>query len=268
MYRSHWGLRESPYRDGHHARYFYKSPVQDEALARLHFLIEHHRRVGLLLGESGSGKSLLLEVFGRRLRQRGAQVARIDMLAIDARELLWQTATQWGVALPARDGLFDLWRAVSDRLIENRLQQVDCALLLDNADEAVGDVKTHIARLAQCDVSADSRLTVVLAARPERIQSLGSRLIDLAALRIDLEPWDESDTVGYLTTLLAQAGRTTSAFDVTAMSRLHALSRGIPRRVSQLADLALLAGAGQQLERIDSETVESVYRELAVPGAR
>jgi general secretion pathway protein A len=137
-------------------------------------------------------------------------------------------------------------------------------LLLDNADEAAAPVLAHVARLAQCDVSAEARLTVVLAARPDRIGKLGTRLLDLAALRIDLEPWDESDTVGYLTTLLAEAGRTTTAFEVAAMSRLHDLARGVPRRVSQLADLALLAGAGQQLERIDTHTVETVYQELGV----
>ena len=264
MYHSHWGLSESPYRDGHHPRYFYRSPIQDEALARLHFLVEQHRRVGLLLGGPGVGKSVLLEVFARGLRPSGVQVARVDLLGADGRELLWQTAAQWGIYLAGHQDSFALWRAIGDRLVENRLQKLDCVLLLDNADEATEEVLTHVARLAQCDVSADSRLTIVLAARPDRLNKLGHRLLDLAALRIDLEPWDESDTVGYLTTLLAQAGRANSAFDVAAMSRLHVLARGIPRRVSQLADLALLAGAGQHKDRIDSETVEAVYQELGV----
>ena len=59
MYQSHWGLRESPFRDGPDPQSFYQSPTHEEALARLHFLVEQHRRLGLLLGPEGSGKSLL-----------------------------------------------------------------------------------------------------------------------------------------------------------------------------------------------------------------
>ena len=44
---------------------------------------------------------------------------------------------------------------------------------------------------------------------------------------------------------------------------IHALAIQ-PRSISQLADLALLAGAGQSLDRIDVATVEGVYYELGV----
>ena len=68
MFESHWGLRESPFRDLADPRYFYCSPTHDEALARLQFLVRNHRRLGLLLGTPGSGKTLLLGVFGRQMR--------------------------------------------------------------------------------------------------------------------------------------------------------------------------------------------------------
>jgi hypothetical protein len=45
---------------------------------------------------------------------------------------------------------------------------------------------------------------------------------------------------------------------------LHELGGGIPRRVKQLADLALLAGAGQNLVQIEAETIEASFRELGV----
>ena len=68
MYTEHWGLRESPFRGSLDPRYFFNSPSHDEALARLQFLVDNQRRLGLMLGAAGSGKSLLLEVFSRRLR--------------------------------------------------------------------------------------------------------------------------------------------------------------------------------------------------------
>jgi type II secretory pathway predicted ATPase ExeA len=51
-------------------------------------------------------------------------------------------------------------------------------------------------------------------------------------------------------------------FTEDAVAKLFDLSGGIPRRVVQLADLALLAGAGAELPQIDAEVVHSVYQEL------
>jgi type II secretory pathway predicted ATPase ExeA len=69
--------------------------------------------------------------------------------------------------------------------------------------------------------------------------------------------------VGYILTALRHAGRRDPAFTDDAMVRLHELCDGIPRRVIQLANLALLAGAGQRLSQVDAETIESAFRELA-----
>lgn len=267
MYRTHWGLRESPFRSCLDPRFFFQSPTHEEALARLEFLVEDRRRLGLLLGETGSGKSLLLEVFARQVRRAGHQLANINLLGIDPHELMWLLAAELGCNPDRGDDLFRLWRSVSDRLIENRYQQVDTVLLLDDADEASGEVLDLVARLAQSDVTGESRLTIVLAAASKRLMCIHTRLMELAELRIDLEPWEEMDTAGYLTTALAQAGRKTETFTEDAIRRLHDLCQGVPRKVTQLANLALLAGAGRELPRIDAETVESVYQELGVINA-
>jgi len=116
--------------------------------------------------------------------------------------------------------------------------------------------------------AADSRLTVILAAQPDGVKRLGRSLLERAELRIDLGPWAPAATEAYLKMSLAQAGCSHSVFEDPAIDRLHELGQGIPRRISQLADLALLAGAGQSLQQIDTEVVESVYRELGVPAVQ
>lgn len=264
MYRTHWGLRETPFRSSLDPRFFYQSPTHEEALARLHFLVDDQRRLGLLLGGAGSGKSLVLEVFARQLRRSGRQIANINLLGIDPAELLWLVAAELG-ACPARgEELGRLWRLTIDRISENRYQQLDTVILLDDVDEASGEVLDQVVRLAQCDSSAAARLTIVLAGSTDRLGRLGTRLLELAELRIDIDRWEPSDTAGYLNSSLAQAGRKQPAFGEQAMLRLHELCNGVPRRVNQLANLALLAGAGRELKQIDAETVEAVYQELGV----
>jgi len=263
MYRLHWGLREAPFRSGLDPRFFYQSPNHEEALARLHFLVDERRRVGLCFGPSGGGKSMLLEVFARELRRQGRQVANISLLGADLHEFLWLLAAELG-GNPARgDSTFCLWRNVTDRVTENRYQQFDTVFLMDDADEAEPAVLDAIVRLAEVDRSPLARLTLVVTSTTGNARRLGSRLLDLGELRIDLNPWEQADTLGYIVMALRQAGRREAIFTDDAIVRLHHLCDGIPRRILQLANLSLLAGAGGHVDQIDSETVESAFQELA-----
>ena len=264
MYLSHWGLAESPFRSRLASRYFYPSPTHEEALARLQFLVEEGHRVGLLMGGEGCGKSLVMEVFAAQRRSAGRPVVKISLLGVNRIEFLWGVATELGSCPRAPLAVSSLWRVVADRLVEHRYQGLETVLLLDDADRAGRDVLAQVARLARHDLSPDSRLTVVLAGRRERMGRLGHSLLELAELRIDLEAWEPSDTENYLKASLTQSGRSAATFDEPAVARLHELARGIPRRVARLADLALVAGAGRKLDRVDAETVESVCHELGV----
>ncbi len=264
MYESHWGLRESPFHGLADPRFFYCSPTHDEALARLSFLMENRRRLGLLIGAAGSGKTMLLRVFGQELKSTGCQVASVNLLALSPDEFLWELATQLARHLPAHATPFQLWRGIVDRISENRYQQVPTAILLDDADEAHPEVLSHILRLIRHDPSIEGFVTTVLAVQPRAVKRLGRRLLEMSELRIELESWEQDDTIRFLQDSLAKAGSQNEVFEQQAARRLHELTRGVPRQVSYLAELALLAGAGQQLSMIDTATIESVYEELVL----
>jgi type II secretory pathway predicted ATPase ExeA len=262
MYQSHWGLRESPFRGESAAQFLYHSPTHEEALARLLFLVENHRRLGLLLGPAGSGKTLVLDVFAEQMRRRGRPVAKINLLSVEPAEMLLLLAA--GLKLNPEPSMpsVALWRTITDRLTEFYYQKLNTVILLDDADSADDRVLAQVARLARHEQSSESRLTLILAGQREKMARLGDRLLDLAELRIDLEPWNQADIANYLNTSLAQAGSSSPVFSDSAIDRLHNLTHGIPRRAAQLADLSLLAGAGANLPQIDADVVESVYHEL------
>lgn len=262
IYNTHWGLRDTPFRGCHDPRMFYQSPTHDEALARLHFLVDERRRLGLLLGPPGTGKTLLLDVFAAQLRKQGVPVAYASLVGLEPQELLQKLSLDFGLSLGRGGATIYLWRRLVDRLLEYRYQQLTAVVLLDDVDQASSAVLTHVTRLVQHDRSPESRLTMVLAAQRERISRVGATLAELAELRIDLEPWEKTDTEQYLKSALAQAGSQADVFTEAAVARLHSLSGGIPRHVAQLADLSLLAAAGRELPQIDAEVVESAYHEL------
>lgn len=261
-YQSYWGLEKMPFRACHDSCFFYRGATHDEALARMHYLVEQQQRLGLLLGDEGSGKSFLLRFFADELRREGAAVARIGLEGLEAVEMLYNILRSLRTNPSPRESMVSLWRRLEDCLRANSYQETDTVILLDDADLACESVLTQIARLTRHDMTSRTRLSVVLSSRPQRLGRIGARLLELSALRIDIEPWRTSDTAEFITGSLSSAGREHPAFAEPALARLHQLAHGVPRRVSQLADLSLLAGAGRDLEEIDAEVVESVYEEL------
>ncbi len=261
MFAAHWKLKSSPFPNSAAAA-FYQSPAQSEALARLDYVLENHRRVGLLLGRRGVGKSLLLERLAQKWASRGRQIARISLHGVDARELLWQTAAQLGVNPALDESAFVTWRRIEDHLAESALARRPVVLLLDDADETYPDAIPQMARLAQCDATGELHLTLILSAHPQRLKRLGRRLLDLVDLRVDAAPWEELDVRNYLAAGLKAAGVAQSIFDDQAVARLFELSGGLPRAVRQVAELALVVGATHELATIGPDVIDAVHGEL------
>ncbi|MDX1944094.1 MAG: AAA family ATPase [Pirellulaceae bacterium] len=258
MYQAYWGLQQSPFAAAIARHRLERSPIHAEALARLAFLVENGSRLGLLFGPAGSGKSLVLRQFADLQARTAAQVAAIPATGRGQRELLLALAEQWGCNPADDDDVVLLWRHIGNRLGELALEKTAAIVALDDLDAAGAEGAAFVLRLIAL---SDARLTVVASARTgDRVHS---RLLELADLRIDLALWTEDETRDYLSGTLAEAGRAQPAFEEGALQKLFELSGGAPRKVNQLAQLALIAGAVQNLIQIDEPTIMAVHEELA-----
>lgn len=265
MQLDHWQLAASPFHTALDPRHYYPSASHEEALARLEYLVDADRRLGVLLGETGVGKSLLVRVAAERLVRKGVAVAVVDAVGIGPRDFLWQLAAALGAAPRDTSDLVHLWRLITDRLAENRLQQKSSVLFVDDAGQAGPDVLLQIARLARLDVTADTRCTLVLAAEPRQAARWNETIREQVDLRIDVEPWTEADTTGFLQTTLVDAGRFDPVFDQESLRALYERTCGNPRNVIRLADLALVAGAAASVDRIDVQIIHSSHHEMSWP---
>jgi len=264
MYLKYWGLTAAPFRQTLDPSLCFATPMHDEALARLWFLVDGRRRCGLLAGGAGVGKSMLLETLAAQLRRAGLAVARMSLLGVNAEEMLRDLATAWGATPPTGAAVSDLGRIVADRLAEFRLLGTHAVALLDDADEAIPDVLAKVVRLSQADPAQRPAVTMILAARSESIARVGTRWLELTDLKVELTPWNSADTGRFLEHRLALGGRKSPVFAGEAIERLHQYTHGVPRNLLQLADLCLVAGAAASCDLIDAETIESVYYELGV----
>ena len=264
MYHTHWGLESTPFPTGTDPRKFFEGASQREALSRLRYLVQSGKRLGIVIGNPGVGKSMLLEVLAGETRNQGYAVARCDLLGLSVREFYWQLSCQLEAQARVEDELLRLSRQVTDRLQQNHMQRVRTLMLLDNCDQAGADVTTQLERFGRWQFGAESLLTMILVSDTQRVARLGDRLADLVDLRIDLEPWDELDTIGYIQHALFEAGSPKPLFEEEALSELHKLAAGVPRQVNRLAENSLLAGSTYKQKVVDTDAVKSAYESLSL----
>jgi general secretion pathway protein A len=241
---------------------FLRTPSCEEAAARLQFLVDRGSRVGLLTGACGSGKTTLLERFADDLRREKCLVALLNAAGLEPQEMLWSIAVKLQAQVDDGANLFQIWRAVNDRLLELKFLREQAVILVDDAGHANTDVLLHLYRFANAEAAADARLTIVLASTRERSFRLGRPLLELADLRVDLPAWSVDETRMLIET--ADRREQPTSFALPALHRLHQLSGGAPRMILRLAELARLAAEAEGLDHVDAATVEGVYAELGV----
>lgn len=264
MYANYWGLTEIPFRNTLDTRWFYQSAAHEEALARLLFLVENHRRCGVLSGAAGTGKSLLLEILAGEAARTGAEVAHIDLFGRSSQEMLWEIVAELGVPAGPDDAASRLWRKLHDHVLANRYSRAPLVLLLDHFDRAHADCVGVVERLQHLSSGGETGLTLILGVRDERAASLAPVLREISDLRIELVALDHTETQSYIETLLTRAGAAQSFFEPSAINRLFDETHGVPRHLNRLCDLTLLAGMADHATCIDDSTVAAAAEELHV----
>jgi type II secretory pathway predicted ATPase ExeA len=262
MYLSHFKLSSSPFSGRGPHQHFFACGTHQEALARLEFLVANRRTLGLLLGPMGIGKSIIVRKLAERLGRQGCYVAKASLVGLTGEELLSSLINQLGCGDRQQAHPVRLWRRLGDRLAEFRALQKRVVFLLDDLDLASEELQSFVIRLVSADAASDACHTLIAACDVNRLGVVSERILHLVDLRVDLDAWSEAETGAYLKAALAKAGCDTAVFDDEAVKQIHGLSDGIPRQVNRLADLALVAAAGQRTDHIDGETVAAVAGEL------
>ena len=259
-YLSHWKLNRSPFSLSGNQRGVFTGGTIEEAIARLDFLADQHKKLGIILGPSGSGKSTLLNYFSAK---RNAQVPReqvvlVDMSCVNEEIIAARMASALGIT--HRGNSNSCWSEVQDYLFSRSSIGHQTILLLDNFVEIQDQFAGALSKL-WC---SKSHWSTVVSVDDEAIVNLPRWLIEQCDLKIELPPWDLGQTADYFEFAISREGGREDLFDAQSITRIQELSDGIPRRIVQIAGLALVAGAVRKCQRIHADLVEQVCEEFTV----
>ncbi|NDC63455.1 MAG: hypothetical protein EBZ59_05595 [Planctomycetia bacterium] len=266
MIRDHWNFTDAPFGGSLDPSTFHCGAPQEEALARLEWLVEERQRFALVVGGEGCGKSHLAAMAVRRLGGLGAEAVMLSLRGLSAGDWIDMLLERMPLDPASRSEPLRPWQKLENRLRENTLMERTTALVFDDVDAAPADALEGIGRLVGAAEPRYARTVVVATATPEGLERVPTGIRRRAAVRIELAPWGEDDVAGFLARSLRRVGGAEDLFTADAVATLTRFAGGVPRVVGQLARLALAAAAGDASPRIDAATVERAWRELAPAG--
>jgi type II secretory pathway predicted ATPase ExeA len=249
VYLDYFGLKEAPFRITPNTEYWYAGGQRGEMLAALLYAIGQGEGIIKVVGEVGSGKTMLCRKLVAQLPDSvdsvylgNPSLSPDDMLAAILADLGIETPESGRQARLAQLNTTLLARHQAERRVVVFVEEAQ-GIALDNLE--------FLRLLTNLETATDKLLQIVLFGQPELDAQLADprirQLKDRITLSLNLSPLAETEVAAYLRARLAVAGyRGPDLFPPSLVARMTRLSGGLSRRINVLADKTLLAAyAGQ-----------------------
>ncbi len=262
MYLGYWGFQKYPFENVPDPEFMYYSSEHEEALVRLVYATKRNKGAVLLTGEVGCGKTTLSRVFIQQLADSEFDIGLITNPSLVPIDFLKEALYQIGLN-PHSDSKADLLKLLNDRMLENMEKGRMTLFIIDEAQLIYQETFEEIRLLLNFQLNDRYLLNLVLIGQPELRDKIRAykQLDQRIAIRYHLNPLSMEDTRNYIAFRLEKAGRKEEIFTAAAIEEIYNYSEGVPRKVNNVCDLALLIGFSTKLERIDSDVIKKVNKD-------
>ncbi len=270
MYAQFFGLKQEPFSIAPDPRYLFMSERHREALAHLLYGVGGGGGFVLLTGEIGAGKTTVCRAFLEQIPKR-CNVAYIFNPKLTVAELLKSVCDEFHIPLPEHAQgtatVKDYLDPLNAFLLRTHAVGQNNVLIIDEAQNLSADVLEQLRLLTNLETSERKLLQIVLIGQPELRDMLARPELEQLAQRViarfHLGALTETETAHYIRHRLTVAGLNRPLpFDRPARKQVHALSRGVPRRINLLCDRALLGAYSEGKARVDTQIVDKAALEV------
>ncbi|HEU0283378.1 MAG TPA: AAA family ATPase [Gallionella sp.] len=280
MYLQHFGLREPPFSLTPDTSFFFAHSSYQEALNTLLVAARNGEGFIKIVGEVGTGKTLLCRKFLATLNQGrqsttliGTQDQAVDAPSaprfvtayipnpyLEPRSLLLALAEEFRVALDKDTDQHQLLKGLTRALLECARNGQRALVCLDEAQAMPLESLEVLRLITNLETEKRKLLQVVLFGQPELNERLQHHSIRQLRQRIsfqaDLQGLRRDEMERYLRHRLAVAkfpGET--LFSKGAVGKLYRITGGTPRLVNIIAHKALMLAFGEGRQQISSKHI-------------
>jgi general secretion pathway protein A len=257
MYESFYNLRIRPFALLPDSDFLYPGSTHRTAYSILEYGLINEAPFMVLTGDPGMGKTSLLQ---KLISEHGEKhsIGLVTNARYDIDHLLPWILLSLGLSKKQLDAV-EAYHVFSEFLIQGSKQHRRVILIIDEAQSLGAELLEELRLLSNLNDGKTLKLQIILSGQPD-LHTLLQR-IDMTqfAQRIvvdyHLEPLSEVETGQYIRHRLKIAGGHPSLFTNKACALVHRLTKGTPRLINQVCDVALTYGFAEQARVITSKLV-------------
>lgn len=271
MYLEHFGLNEPPFKITPNTDFFFAGGRRGEILEALQYAIRQGEGIVKVVGEVGSGKTMLCRVLMEQL-PNSVDTIYLANPRLGRDEVLLAIADELGLSL---DGVRQttMIRMLQQTLIERFAAGRQVVVLIDEAHAMPLESLEEVRLLSNLETRDHKLLQIVLFGQPE-LEGVLARS-DMRQLKerithgFTLLPMHRPAIGEYLMFRLRAAGyRGPHPFSTAAIRQLASASQGLTRRVNIIADKALLAAFAAGNYEVGIKEVRAAIRDSGLRAYR
>ncbi len=267
MYAEYFGLKTQPFRVTPDTSRFYAGGERQPLLNAVLYAISHGDGIIKIVGEVGSGKTMLTRMLEKSLPS-SVRVIYLPNPSLKADDLIYTIAHQLELSISHANSKSSALQAVQTKLLILHSENIRVVVFIDEAQCMPLESLEELRLLSNLETETEKLLQIVLFGQPELDEHLSHVSVRQIKERIIhnlyLKPLGYTEVAEYIAFRLHKADYNgPPLFTKQALKALARYSGGLPRRLSILADKSLLAAFAAQ-----SSTVKLKHIRLAHEDSR
>lgn len=247
-YLGHFGLKEHPFTLTPNTNQYYPTEKHTEIIQSILFGIARNTGILKVVGEVGTGKTMLCRLLLRKLVGSNDAVAYLNAPQVDPESIVTLVCAEFGIETGSRSQML---QGLNTFLLEQHALGRNAVLIVDEAQalgaaglEAVrllSNLETERSKLLQIVMFGQSELDDLL--RQPNLRQINQRI----GFAFNTGPLNVAEAVHYMAHRVQTsriAGIEFPIFSEAAMARIANAANFVPRVINILADKALLVAYG------------------------
>lgn len=265
MHHEFFGLNQAPFKITPDTRLFFAGGSRGDVLDALVYAIMTGEGIIKVVGEVGSGKTMLCRMLAVKL-PASVEIIFIANPSLSPDDILHAIALEMKLPIKADSKRLEVVHALQRRLLEKHEQNQRVVVFVEEAQSMSIATLEEIRLLSNLETEHDKLLQMILFGQPELNRNLNSTNIRQLKERIThsfyLLPFDRNDVGDYINFRLRASGyRGPDIFSKAACRRLWRASAGLVRRVNILADKSMLAAYADNTHGVTRQHVATAIRD-------
>ena len=275
MYLKHFGLERPPFKITPDTSLFYEGGNRGAALEAVKYAIIQGEGIIKVVGEVGSGKTMLCRMLEIKLPDY-VEIVYLANPSLSPEKILHVIAMEMKLPIEQNDDKAKVMTALQEYLLDRHGRGRQVVVFIEEAQGMPLDTLEEIRLLSNLETNHFKMLQIVLFGQPELDENLAQKQIRQLKERIthhlSLDVFEKKDIQSYLNFRMRAAGyKDADLFNASLAGKIAKYSKGLTRRINILADKTMLAAFSENSHKIKPKHIkmaakDSQYATSAFPN--